>query len=454
MNPADLELQNIWWRGNIENDFHLRKLRAAAYIYHPHLLDQRELRETSGIYTLIGPRQVGKTTYLKLLIQELLKEHAPSNLFYFSCENSTKEALREVLFLYLQSIAGPGKKFIFLDEVSLVEGGEYLELELYNKGLLEEVTIINSGSSSLNLKKSSERLPGRKGSGRIIYFFPLSFREFVFLVEPKAETLAQNPLAFLDTLQKLFLQYVLASGFPKVINEYYTGKIDDLTYAAYKDWIEGEIAKAKRSVSWAYHILKRIMESRTSLTNWDSIAQQSAIKNPSTVAEYVGIFDSLFLVKIIYQVGSDLKVREAKNKKIYFFDHFFISVIEKNLLNINNYFDYYQQRIKDNDYLSKIVENIVFSNVLKFLVTKGYGIENTLFFWRSKSQQEIDFVVMVRKGEQKLIVPIEVKYRNQVERNRIKTFQPIILSKETIDKENSIYPVSVFLFTLEEFIKI
>ncbi len=456
MNLPELELQNVWWKGNINDDFHLRKLRHSKYIYFPRLISLSELeQEQQGIYTLIGPRQIGKTTYLKQIIQKLLETYSATSLFYFSCENKNKDTLREVLLLYLREIAATeSKKFIFLDEVSLVEDWELMELELYNKGLLDKVIIINSGSSSLNLKKSSERLPGRKGKGRLLYFFPISFREFVFLVDQQAAQMDKTPLLFQDTLRQHLQDYIAASGFPHIINSYFNGKIEDATYDIYKDWIEGEIAKANRSPQTAYQIFSRLLASRTSFVNWESIAQECSIKSPKTVAEYVDLFDSLFIVKALYQIESDLKVRYAKNKKVYFLDHFLFSVLEKNTLQINDYFEYYKNKLKDSDYTSKLVENIVFSNLLQLILEKGYGLNNTLFFWRSKTQQEIDFLVKVQRGTERIVVPLEVKYSNRVEPSRLKTFRPLILSKDTYNQEYSIFPVALVLFKLEEYVMI
>lgn len=455
MKLESLELQNPWWKGAIEQDFHLQKLRRRHYQYHPVILPLAELRaEDSGIYTLIGPRQVGKTTYLKLLIKELLQYHSPYSLFYFSCENLSKEDLREIIRIYLEKVPAD-KHFVFLDEISLVEGWELIELELYNQGHLRNTIIINSGSSSLNLKKSAERLPGRKNKGKLYYYFPLSFREFVVLIDKNSTALIKNPYAHISTLQHHFQDYIKASGFPSLINQYYDGTMNDLSYDLYKDWIEGEIAKVGRSTLYAYQIFTRIVESLTSQVNWESIAKNTSIKSHTTVAEYVDLFDSLFITKVVPMMGSDMKVSYAKNKKIYFYDHFLFSVLEKNILKILHYQEYFHHKIKNDDqYLSRIVENIVFSNLLKHVITKGYDINNTLFFWRNKTQQEVDFIIRVRKGIQKIMVPIEVKYRNKVELNTIKTFKPFILSKDTYDEKHLIYPVSLFLFMLEEQVKL
>src|SRR3989338_1577935 len=167
MNYNTLELQNPWWKGSMGDDFHLKELSRQTYIYDPKIIDVDSLfKQEKAIFTLIGPRQIGKTSYLKMLIKDIIGRINPLNIFYLSCENLNKEEFRQIFLSYLQDIAESGRKFIFLDEVSLVDGWEMVELELFNKGFLNDSVVINSGSSSINLKKSAERLPGRKGQGK------------------------------------------------------------------------------------------------------------------------------------------------------------------------------------------------------------------------------------------------------------------------------------------------
>ena len=112
-----------------------------------------------------------------------------------------------------------------------------------------------------------------------------------------------------------------------------------------------------------------------------------------------------------------------------------------------------REKIKDETYLSKIMENIVFSNLLCHIVSSGYDITNTLFYWRSKTQEEIDFLVYVRKGTKKTIIPIEVKYQNAAF-SRLATFQPIFLTKNEYDEKARKIPLALFLFQLPQRVKI
>lgn len=52
----------------------------------------------------MGPRQVGKTTVLKILVHDLLKQRDPRSVFYYSCnELSDYRELGEVLDNYFSA---------------------------------------------------------------------------------------------------------------------------------------------------------------------------------------------------------------------------------------------------------------------------------------------------------------------------------------------------------------
>lgn len=76
-----LREQNPWWSspGAIQGDRHLQALEAAAFLWRPRLLDDVVL-DRPRVYTIRGPRQVGKTTSVKLMIRRLLEggNHHPS----------------------------------------------------------------------------------------------------------------------------------------------------------------------------------------------------------------------------------------------------------------------------------------------------------------------------------------------------------------------------------------
>ena len=73
---------NPWWSDAqaIQRDRHLRALASSPFQRPILLLDQLQL-DAPIVYTLRGPRQVGKTTTVKLLIRKLLDQGvAPTHI--------------------------------------------------------------------------------------------------------------------------------------------------------------------------------------------------------------------------------------------------------------------------------------------------------------------------------------------------------------------------------------
>ena len=88
MNLEELYTMNPWWydRGNIEEDRNLRLFSTKKVKFYPSFLRELATFE-AGVYVLRGPRQVGKTTSIKLLIRYILRKGAnPEDILYLSAE--------------------------------------------------------------------------------------------------------------------------------------------------------------------------------------------------------------------------------------------------------------------------------------------------------------------------------------------------------------------------------
>ena len=76
----DINIQNPWWldKNSIEKDEKITTaLKGEKVLY------EFDLKRNT---ILLGPRQVGKTTMIKLFIRDLLQKRVnPRNIFYFSC---------------------------------------------------------------------------------------------------------------------------------------------------------------------------------------------------------------------------------------------------------------------------------------------------------------------------------------------------------------------------------
>ena len=74
---------NPWWVG--KEDYHVKLWKEQKLHWRLKWLEKLSLKPFSLNFVL-GPRQVGKTTRIKLLIQELLKDNPPEAVLYINVE--------------------------------------------------------------------------------------------------------------------------------------------------------------------------------------------------------------------------------------------------------------------------------------------------------------------------------------------------------------------------------
>lgn len=179
---------NLQWHGReafLQQDPLLRRLRQQPLQHSPALLDKLPL-ELPGIYTLVGGRQVGKSTLLKQAMRRLLVRNraAPTQLAYVTCEpfadaNDLRSALDDVLAAFSEDSLA----WLFVDEVTYVDGWDRTIKFLADAGRFERVFVLLTGSDRILIEDSMKRLPGRRGRADVHDFHlrPLSFAEFCAL---------------------------------------------------------------------------------------------------------------------------------------------------------------------------------------------------------------------------------------------------------------------------------
>ncbi len=133
-------------------------------------------------------------------------------------------------YLSFRNAYNISSSFIILDEITFVEDW-YRALKLrIDQGIFKNDVILVSGSASLEILKQKEYFPGRRGKGKDIVFYPLSFpnyvrslknidvmRKDIFGVEDsmKVNRVHQNVLG------ELFSKYLVTGGFPLPMEEFF-----------------------------------------------------------------------------------------------------------------------------------------------------------------------------------------------------------------------------------------
>jgi len=294
-----LEPFNPWWYDDswARHDPHLAKLSRSKYKWRPDWLDGISL-EPFSLNFVLGPRQVGKTTGLKLLIKELIElGREPTKLVYVNCDLIVDlKELRSVL-----SILPSRESLVILDEVTGLEYWWRVVKGLIDQGLFSKGVLIVSGSSSVRVRRYAESFTGRRGKGRNVQVLPLSFREFVGVRGYG-----------LKELERAFEDYIRLGGFPRSINE------DSTFLLELPEQVDKELAKVGRSARIAGQIIHQVIEKGPSAMSYNSIAKEIGVSHV-TVREYLELLEDLFMVGVAYWRRGN-RVDFKKEKKIFFRD--------------------------------------------------------------------------------------------------------------------------------------
>jgi len=452
----DIVIQNPWWKNKSE----IEKDEKVAEALQKKIKVLYELKAKSN-KIILGPRQVGKTSMLKLIIYDLIikKNVEPMDVCYFSCEplrnkNDIMDVIKEFEKLSIEN----SFKYIFLDEITQIPEWELAVKFILETRLLKNKMLIATGSNALLLKKGSERLPGRNISVEL--FLPLSFRDFLIRfgsneLKRKLEDLGAVDISnlskvnssalglkiFSDEIESKFYFYLKTGGYLKAIYEQLENKkISEETYETYINWILGDLNKLDRKEHIFKSIIMGIIKNYTTKFSLHSIAKDTEIKSHISAADYLDILQSLLLTNQLYQLDYNKKIPVfRKEKKNYFLDPFLYSVCKGYTL--GKYQDY------SNENKDRLIEGIVCEHLAR-LFRINLDFSSSLWFYLKK--KETDFVLKYRNK----LIGIELKWQNKVSKSDFSNFglfkNRILLSKREFkfDKKNNFLIIPVFLFLL------
>ncbi|WP_048178514.1 ATP-binding protein [Methanosarcina sp. MTP4] len=493
MNFMNLSVQNPWWKNPaaIRDDDKLKKWEDSVLKWSPWIKGELKF-DRDRIYTLRGPRQVGKTTLVKLIIRDLLDEiEHPQSVFYFTCDLVADEKeLFEVLNLYLNWAAAfrLERKYIFLDEISSVRDWEKGLKYLVDTGALKNTSVVLTGSHSIDIKSSIERLPGRRGEGEGTLdkiFFPMKFSEYVETLNPdikqfmevngliegskrqeilsdlfegKADLLQSTLLLYQPEIDQLFDQYLITGGIPRSINEFFTkNKIDSSIYEIYIQSLIGDLARWNIPEMPVKQVLRSISGKLTTPVSWRGITDETDIGAHVTVQKYVTALEDSFVLNVLYPLDLPKKTASfKKDKKIYFQDPFIFHALHSWASGFTDYFESANLYLSNPETKSKLVESVFHSHLVHFMYEKHpsdvFSPHERVFYLKTKGgKKEVDFVLKTNGNQ---LLGIELKYQRQINSSDYRgltAFEKGILvskGKYEISGKYATVPVSLFLLLL------
>lgn len=331
-------------------------------------------REANRAHLVVGPRQAGKST---ALWAHLAAVGEPA--LFIDCEQPLVQEWCRSAPLFLSELESALERPVAL----FFEEAQHLDnAGLFVKGLVDRkvgVPILVTGSSSFHLgARVRESLAGRATRSRLLPFS---------LAEVCADIPGTPPLVVGQQREQRFSRHLAVGGYPDVwLSEDPAVPLTDLGEAlVLRD--ASDLFRINRPD--AFRRLLRLaatqVGSLVNLSEWAALLRISR----DTVASYLEILESSHILKTLGPFAGGRRAELTKTPKLFFVDNGIRHHLVGDLRPLGERGD-----------AGPALENWVFGELWKALPTGA-----DLYFWRSASKAEVDFVLSIGTN----LVGIEVK---------------------------------------------
>ena len=305
---------------------------------------------------LTGPRQVGKTTLLRMLMAESDKK----TLFWNCDEPDIRQKLSNPTSTQLQAETAQ-YELIFIDEAQRVPNiGVTLKLLIDNFPMKQ---VIVTGSSALQLSNSiNEPLTGRKYEYNM---FPFSSEELI----DNHGSIEEN---------RLLERRMVYGAYPEVVNlpgEERETLLNLINSYLYKDIFAFQDVRKPEIIEQLLQALALQMGSEVSFNELSKLLGL----NSQTVQRYIDLLEKSYIVFHLRSFSRNLRNELKKSRKIYFYDN----GVRNAILG-----DFKPLQLRQD--AGALWENYLVSERLKH---NSYSLfYGKSYFWRTQQQQEVDYI--------------------------------------------------------------
>ena len=348
---------------------------------------------------LIGARQIGKSTLLKQLFEEL-KQNGEA-VFFLNLDR--KDILEELNqnpenLLKICPLQSDKKIIVFIDEIQYLDDATNF-LKLLFDEYSTQLKIVATGSSAFYIDRQfNDSLVGRK---KIFQMGTLDFEEFLlfknradlvneisqFKSKKKSKSIQENLLwAYMDE----FINY---GGYPAVVLEENVEDKIELLREIRDSYIKRDVLESGITDETKFYRMLMLLASQTgNLLNVNEISNTLRISN-ATVENYLYVLQKCFHITLLKPFYANLRKELTKMPKVYINDLGLRNVLI-------NYFSPLEQRVDK----GAVLENFSFR-----LLSERFE-EDQIKYWRTADGNEVDFVIETSylKG-----FAVEIKFSEQ-----------------------------------------
>ncbi len=374
-----------------------RALLSIQYVAREQTAAVSRVVDSDLVKVITGPRRAGKSVFALMLLKE--KEFGYVN---FDDERLVGLADYDKMIEAVFQVY-PNAKYLLFDEIQNLKHWELFVNRLHRRGL--NLTITGSNSKLL----SSELSTALTGRHIPIELLPFSVREYT---NAKGMSLSEISAALPETKGKILgvlEDYLIRGGYPEVA----TKELDAKSYL--KVLLESTLFK---DVVRRYNVRysAKIGELATYLSSdfpteftFTKLKNSLGFNSVSTVQNYVKYLEESFIYFVLNRYSHKLKEQLKASRKAFLVDNGF-----GGFESLSN--------------KGKLLENAVFGD----LVRRGYRPNGSLFFYRTRKNREIDFVLRQDRKTRELI---QVTYRFDEKTNERET-KALVEAADELNCEN------------------
>ena len=334
------------------------ELLSRPYLTRRSGLDVDMLLNSSLIKLITGPRRVGKSTQALLMLRD-------KNFAYLNFDNQPLlDAWDANLVMRMLDDVYPGYEYLLLDEVQNLDAWDLWVSELYRMGK----NLVITGSNAKML--SSEMATVLTGKYLQIEMLPFSMEEFfdwnkLELHELKPEQQAEGKVLTDDYMRNGGYPEVVASR--QLVRSYLDTLFDSIVWK--------DVAKRHkvRNITDLNNLAMYMVSNFCNPLSANELSEELGFSSVSTTKKFMDYLHEPYLFYYLSRYNNKLKLMKKAPRKVYVVDNGFVSA----------------KAFAVSENLGRLLENQVFIELMR----RGYDTEKTIFYYRSRNDKEVDFVL-------------------------------------------------------------
>lgn len=306
-----------------------------------------ELLANNLIKLVSGPRRVGKSTYALLMLKG-------KNFAYLNFDDDQLLAMwdEETVMQILDEVY-PNYEYMLLDEVQNLNDWDLWISKLYRRGK----NLIVTGSNAKML--SSEMATVLTGRYIQIDMMPFSMQEVAEWSNTDIRNIADD--------------YLHNGGYPETVQA--RSIVKNYLFTLFDNIVWKDVCKRHkvRNSTDLNTLAVYLLTNFCNPISANDLKTELGFSSVTTTKKFMDYLHEPFLFFFLMRYDNKMKIMKKAAQKVYVVDNGFVTSRAFNI----------------SENIGRLLENQVFTELLR----KGYDTDRTLFYYRSRNDKEIDFVI-------------------------------------------------------------